>query len=87
MADPNAPEHSEGFGPAEDSDASRQAQHQNANDTPADVNPNAIYARTQAAMMGGQMETMVQMGKNFEAAATRRQAMFDHMAAVLMKTP
>ena len=48
MADPNAPEHSEGFGPAENADDTRQAQHSQANDTPTDVNMNAVVARSQA---------------------------------------
>lgn len=73
MADPNAPEHSEGFGAAEDSDATRQAQHAAANDTPVDVNPNAVIARAQA-------ETIVLMGKNFEAGASRRNMMADQKA-------
>ena len=70
----NTPQHSQGFGPAEDSDATRQAQHQAANDTPTDVNPNAVYARAQT-------ETAVQMGKNFEANADRRNKIFDDVAA------
>lgn len=80
MADPNAPEHSEGFGPAEHSDDTRQAQHTNANDTPTDVNLNAVVAREQAG-------TFALMGKNFEAGAARRNALFDHFGALLAKTP
>ena len=70
MADPNAPEHSEGFGPAEDADTTRQAQHQMGNDFPVDCNYNAVLARAQG-------ETLALMGKNFEAGAARRNALFD----------
>lgn len=73
MADPNAPAHSEGFGAAEDADATRQAQHAAANDTPVDINPNAVIARAQA-------ETIVLMGKNFAAGASRRNIMADQKA-------
>lgn len=43
----------------------QQAQHSNSNDTPTDVNMNAIIAREQ----GG---TFTQMGKEFAAGAARR---------------
>jgi len=76
MADPNAPEHSEGFGPAEDADATRQGQHSQSNDTPTDVNMNAVVAREQAG-------TLTLMGKNFEANADRRNKIFD---AIVNKT-
>lgn len=59
-----------GFGPRESADETRQAQHQAANDTPVDVNPNAIIARAQAA-------TIVRMGDNFEAGANRRNMIAD----------
>lgn len=78
MADPNAPEHSEGFGPAEDADASRQAQHQMGNDFPVDVNPNAVAARAQC-------ETLILMGKNFEANADRRNKIFDQLVREFAK--
>ena len=68
------PQHSQGFGAAEDSDSTRQAQHQMGNDFPIDVNPNAVTARAQT-------ETLTLMGKNFEANAARRQGLFDHFAA------
>ena len=42
------PTASKGFGPREDADATRQAQHMEANDAPVDVNMNAIVARSQA---------------------------------------
>lgn len=71
------PLHSEGFGPAEQADETRQAQQQLSNDTPADVNLNAVVAREQAA-------TLVLMGKGFEANADRRNKLFDHFAATLI---
>ncbi len=67
------PEPSSGFGARESADETRQAQQQVANDTPVDVNPNAVIAREQAA-------TLTLMGKNFEAGAARRNAIFDHIA-------
>lgn len=73
------PVHSQGFGAAEDSDATRQAQHQMANDFPVDVNCNAVVAREQAA-------TLALMGKNFEAGASRRNGLFDHFAAKMAST-
>jgi hypothetical protein len=81
MEPDNTPQHSQGFGPAEDADATRQAQHSNANDTPTDVNCNAIVARLQAAGFSAQQETIVQMGKNFEHLAARRNSIFDDIAA------
>ena len=45
--DPN-PRASRGFGPAEAADAARQAQFTESDDTPTDVNLNAIIARSQA---------------------------------------
>ena len=69
MTDPT-PEHSNAFGPAENADETRQAQHTNANDTPTDVNINAVVAREQAG-------TFALMGKNFEANADRRNKVAD----------
>lgn len=80
------PQHSQGYGPAEEADATRQAQQQAANDVPVDVNPNAIIARTQAAAFVEQQSTLTLMGKNFEAGASRRNALFDHFAAKLGAT-
>lgn len=65
-----------GFGPRENADETRQAQHTVSNDSPTDVNANAIIAREQGA-------TLTLMGKNFEAGAARRNGLFDHIAAVL----
>lgn len=70
MADVNAPPHSEGFGPAEHADDTRQAQHSQANDTPTDVNLNAVVARSQAL-------TFDIAGKNYEAGADRRRILGD----------
>jgi len=68
------PVHSPGFGAAEDSDATRQAQHQMGNDFPVDVNFNAVCAREQSG-------TMTLMGKNFEANAMRLNAIMNQYAA------
>ena len=59
-----------GFGAIEDADTTRQAQHSNANDTPTDVNPNAVVARSQAL-------TFDIAGKNYEAGADRRRILAD----------
>lgn len=64
------------FGPGADADATRQAQHIEANDAPLDVNMNACVCREQAG-------TFTIMGKNFEAGASRRNGLFDHAAALL----
>ncbi len=58
------PQHSQGYGPAEHADDTRQSQHTVSNDAPTDVNCNAVIAREQAA-------TFALMGKNFEANANR----------------
>lgn len=60
----------EAFGPLEDSDATRQAQHSRSNDSPTDVNNNAIIARRQA-------QTTVNAGDEFAAAAARRTIIAD----------
>jgi len=72
------PQHSQGFGAAENSDDTRQAQHQLTNDTPADVNFNAIVAR-------GQALTVEIAGKNYEAAASRRQIIADRLLGIETK--
>lgn len=59
-----------GFGPRENADETRQAQHSQANDTPTDVNMNAVVARSQAL-------TFDTLGKNFEANADLRQKYAD----------
>lgn len=73
MSQDPSPSHSNAFGAAEDSDATRQAQHTRANDSPTDVNNNAIMARSQAL-------TIDLAGKEFAAAAARRTAQFDAKA-------
>jgi len=65
-----ANEPSNTFGPVESADETRQAQHQVANDTPVDVNPNAALARFQSLTMG-------LAGAEFEAAASRRTIIAD----------
>lgn len=52
------PVSTKGFGAREDADATRQAQHQMANDEPTDVNFNAIAARSQFL-------TLDQAGRDF----------------------
>jgi len=76
MAEDPSPAHSQGFGPAEQADETRQAQQTISNDAPTDVNMNAVVAREQAG-------TLVLMGKNFEANADRRNKIFD---AIVNKT-
>ena len=66
------PSHSNAFGAAEDADSTRQAQHSFANDTPVDVNCNAIVARSQ-------MLTYDMAGKGFVAAQERRQILADQI--------
>lgn len=62
------------YGPGVNADETRQAQHMAANDTPVDVNSNAVTARSQAL-------TVDIAGKGFVAAAERRQIIADHMMA------
>ena len=66
------PQHSQGFGPAESADETRQAQQTVSNDAPTDVNMNAVVARSQAL-------TFDIAGKNYEAGADRRRIMADAM--------
>lgn len=58
------------YGPGANADETRQAQHSNANDTPTDVNLNAVIGRSQAL-------THDVLGKNFEANADRRNKIAD----------
>lgn len=64
------------FGPTANADETRQAQHQNANDTPTDVNMNAVVARSQAL-------TFDIAGKNFQQNSARLDALMNHEAAKL----
>jgi len=59
------------FGPVENADETRQAQHMTANDAPVDVNNNAALARSQAL-------TTDVLGKSFTANADRRDKLADH---------
>ena len=58
------------FGPGASADETRQAQHSFANDTPTDVNFNAIVARSQALTVDG-------MGKGFASNQDRRDKIAD----------
>jgi hypothetical protein len=69
-----------GFGPRESADETRQAQHTQSNDTPTDVNLNAVIGREQAG-------TFTLMGKNFEANADRRNKIADMIMARLGMGP
>lgn len=67
------PESTKGFGAREDADATRQAQQSFSNDTPTDVNFNAVVARSQVL-------TVDVLGKGFTSNTDRRDKMFDEMA-------
>jgi len=60
------------YGPVEQADDTRQAQQTQSNDTPTDVNMNAVVARSQAL-------TFDIAGKNYEAGGDRRRIMADAM--------
>ena len=60
------------FGPNNDADSTRQAQHSRSNDSPTDVNNNAALARSQAL-------TTDVLGKTFTANADRRDKIADAM--------
>ena len=62
------------FGPGASADETRQAQQTNANDTPTDVNFNAIVARSQAL-------TLDVLGKEFAANSDVRQKIQDRFLA------
>ncbi len=62
------------FGPGNDADATRQAQHSRSNDSPTDVNNNAALARSQAL-------TTDVLGKSFAANSDRRDKIADQMMA------
>lgn len=71
-ADHAAP--SPAFGPLENADETRQAQQTRSNDSPTDVNTNAVIARSQAL-------TIDIAGKNYTAAADRRTILADQFLA------
>ncbi len=68
--DANTPSRFDPYGPNALADETRQAQMQQANDVPTDVNMNAIVARSQAL-------TEDIAGKNYEAASSRRNILAD----------
>lgn len=72
MADPIPSQPTRGFGPVENNDDTRQAQHSMSNDAPTDVNLNAVVGRSQAL-------TVDALGKGFAAAQERRQIIADHV--------
>ena len=70
MPEEPTPSHSQAFGPAEDADATRQAQHSVSNDAPTDVNMNAVIAREQAS-------TLTVLGKAHVSNQDRRDKIAD----------
>jgi hypothetical protein len=66
------PEASSGYGGREATDDTRQAQQSFSNDTPTDVNFNAIVGRSQSL-------TIDVLGKGFVAAQERRTIIADEM--------
>ena len=58
------------FGPVENADETRQAQHDRSNDSPTDVNNNAALARSQAL-------TIDIAGKAFTSNMDRRDKLVD----------
>lgn len=68
--DATTPNRFDPFGPNAMADETRQAEFTNSNDTPTDVNMNAIIARSQAL-------THDVLGKNFEANSDLRQKYAD----------
>ena len=75
-AESMSPMFGKAFGTPEDVSSTRQAQHSQSNDTPTDVNMNAVVARAQAG-------TLVRMGESFEANADRRNKIADDKYANL----
>lgn len=73
------PENSNAFGPVEDADATRLAQHSRSNDSPTDINFNAILARSQAL-------TLDVFGKAWSSNSDRREKLFDQAAYAISST-
>jgi hypothetical protein len=71
--DASTPSRFDPYGPNANADETRQAQHQLTNDSPTDVNMNAVVARSQSL-------TVDIAGKNYEAGADRRRSLFDQKA-------
>jgi len=65
------------YTPEMESSQTLQAQHTRSNDSPTDVNANAALARVQA-------QCTARIGEEFQAAAARRTALFDHAATKLV---
>ncbi len=61
---------SNAYGPVEGADETRQAQHSRSNDSPTDVNNNAVLARSQAL-------TLDAMGKFWTSNGDRREKIAD----------
>ena len=80
MIEPN-PLHSNVYAAAEHSHDTRQAQHSMSNDTPTDVNINAIFARSQAltsdALGKGFTSNHERLLAEMNAAAARRTILAD----------
>ena len=70
VGDAETPSRFDPFGPNASADETRQAQQMAANDTPVDVNMNAVLARSQAL-------TFDMAGKNYESNADLRQKYAD----------
>lgn len=68
------------YGPVEDSDATRLAQHSVSNDAPTDVNMNSIVARSQAL-------TVDLAGKSFASNQDRRDKIADAVFHGEVKKP
>ena len=67
------------FGPVEDADSTRQAQHMEANDAPVDINLNAVVGRSQTL-------TFDALGKSFVSNEDLRQKYADLAFARFSKT-
>lgn len=67
------------FGPYNDADATRQAQHMAANDTPVDVNANAVVNRSQ-------MLTFDLAGKAYASNQDRRDKLADAGTGIFKPT-
>ena len=70
--DPPFSQPTRAFGPVESADETRQAQQSFSNDTPTDVNFNAVVSRSQSL-------TVEEAGRGFVAAQERRQIIADAM--------
>lgn len=68
------------FGPVENADETRQAQHDRSNDSPTDVNNNAAVARSQ-------LLTTDVLGKSFVANADRRDKLADYGMGKTVSAP